>query len=97
MLTLTGRAKARLLKALRQRTMDPEKAIRVVLAPCPSTPLGFILDKQEEGDQVITAENGRKVLLLGPCVGAALVDAMIDYCETPWGTAFTLCKLGPVQ
>ena len=97
MLTVTGRAKARLVQALRQQTSDPEKAIRLVIAPCISTPLGFILDEQEEGDQVVKAEDGSKVLLLGPSVGAALDNSLIDYCETPRGTTFTLRKLGPVQ
>jgi Fe-S cluster assembly iron-binding protein IscA len=97
MLTLTGRARARLVEALRQQTTDPEKAIRLVLAPSLSQPVGFILDNQEEGDQVVKAEDGSKVLLLGPSVGAALDNSLIDYCETSMGAAFTLCKLGPVQ
>jgi Fe-S cluster assembly iron-binding protein IscA len=97
MLTVTGRAKARLVEALRQQTTDPDKAIRLVLAPSPTTPLGFILDDQEDGDQVVKAEDGSKVLLLGPSVGAALDSSMIDYCETAMGATFTLCRLGPVQ
>ena len=97
MLTVTGRAKARLVQALRQQTADPEKAIRLVLAPSPSKPLGFILDDQAEGDQVVKAEDGSKVLLMGPSVSAALDNSLIDYCETSMGAAFTLCKLGPVQ
>ncbi len=97
MLTITGRAKARLVHVLRQQTLDPGKAIRLVLAPSLSTPLGFILDEQEEGDQVVKAEDGSNVLLLGPSVGSALEDSLIDYLETPMGDAFTLCKLGPVQ
>jgi Fe-S cluster assembly iron-binding protein IscA len=97
MLTITGRAKARLAEALKEQTADPDKAIRLVLAPSVSTPLGFILDEREEGDQEVRAEDGRTVLLMGPSVGAALEDSLIDYCETPMGAAFTLCKLGPVQ
>ena len=85
MLIVTGRAKARLVQALRQQTADPEKAIRLVLAPSPSRPLGFILDDQEEGDQVVNAEDGSKVLLMGPSVGAALDNSLIDYCETSMG------------
>lgn len=97
MLTVTGRAKERLIQALSQQTTDPDKAIRLILAPCPSQPLGFILDEQEEGDQVVKADDGRKVLLLGPSVGAALEDSLIDYCETDMGAAFTVCRLGPIH
>lgn len=97
MLTVTGRARARLVQVLKQQTTDPGKAIRLVLAPSPSRALGFILDDQEEGDQVVKAEDGSKVLLLGPSVGAALDNTLIDYCETSMGAAFTLCKVGPVQ
>ncbi len=97
MLTITGRAKARLVQALKQQTTDPDKAIRLILAPCPTQPLGFILDEREEGDQVVKAEDGSNVLLLGPNVGAALSNSLIDYCETDMGAAFTLCRLGPVH
>jgi Fe-S cluster assembly iron-binding protein IscA len=97
MVTVTGRAKERLVQALRKQTKDPDKAIRLVLAPSPFTPLGFILDEQEEGDQVVRAEDGSKVLLLGPSVGAALDHSLIDYCETELGAAFTLARLGPVH
>ncbi len=97
MLTVTARAKARLLQALKQQTSDRDKAIRLVLAPCLSQPLGFILDEQEEGDQVVKAEDGRSVLLLGPKVGAALENSLIDYCDTDMGAAFTLCRLGPIH
>lgn len=97
MLTVTKRAKARLAEAIRQQTEDPNKAIRLILAPSLFSPIAFILDEQEEGDQVVKDEDGDNVLLLGPSVGAALDDSIIDYCETNMGCAFTLGKLGPVN
>lgn len=97
MLTVTKRARARLAQALRQQTEDPDKAIRLILAPSLFAPIAFILDEQEEGDQVVKDEEGENVLLLGPSVGAALEGSVIDYCETDIGCAFTLCKLGPVN
>lgn len=97
MLTVTKRAKARLLQALRQQTADPDKAIRLILAPSLFSPIGFILDEQEEADHVVRDEDGRKVLLVAPTVGAALEESVIDYCETHAGSAFTLCRFGPVN
>jgi Fe-S cluster assembly iron-binding protein IscA len=98
MLTVTKRAKARLVQARRQQTEDPNKAIRLILAPSLFSPVAFILDEQEEGDQVVRDEYGDKVLLLGPSVGATLDDSLIDYCETQSGSCtFTLVKIGPVN
>ena len=97
MLTVTRRAEARLKQTLREETVDPGKAIRLVLAPSPFTPFGFIVDEQVEGDQVVKAEDGSRVLIVGPAVGAALEDSVMDYRETHMGSAFTLAKVGPVN
>jgi Fe-S cluster assembly iron-binding protein IscA len=97
MLTVTKRAEARLKQTLREETADPDKAIRLVLAPSPFTPFGFIVDEKVEGDQVVRAEDGSNVLIVGPAVGAALEDSVVDYRETHKGSAFTLSKLGPVN
>jgi Fe-S cluster assembly iron-binding protein IscA len=97
MLTVTERARERLWKTLRQETTDPGKAIRLILAPSPASPFGFIVDDPEEGDHIIQAEDGSGVLLLGPVVRAALNDSIIDYRETCMGLAFTLSKVGPVN
>ena len=77
MLTVTGRAKARLVEALKQHTVDPDKAIRLVLAPSLSTPLGFILDEQEDGDLVVRAEDGSSAL-----------DADIEILKQAWQRTF---------
>jgi len=97
MLTVTPRAKARLKQALRQQTANPDKAIRLILAPSLFAPFGFIVDQQEEGDHVIEAEDGSKVLIVAPAVGAALDESVMDYRETSLGSAFTLSKVGPVN
>ena len=97
MLTVTERAKERLWKTLRQETTDPDKAIRLILAPSPVAPFGLIVDDPEEGDLVIQTKDGSGVLLLGPAVRAALNDSIIDYRETCMGLAFTLAKVGPVN
>ena len=73
------------------------EAIRLILAPSPVSPFGFIVDDPEEGDHIIQAEDGSGVLLLAPVVRAALNDSIIDYRETCMGLAFTLSKVGPVN
>lgn len=97
MLTVTRKARVKLRQTLRQATTDPDKGIRLVLVPSPFVPFGFVVDGQEEGDQVVESEDGSKVLIVGPAVGAALTDAVMDYSETQMGSAFTLSKVGPVN
>jgi Fe-S cluster assembly iron-binding protein IscA len=97
MLTVTRRARVKLRQTLREATTDPDKAIRLVLVPSPFMPFGFVVDGQEEGDQVVESDDGSKVLIVGPAVGAALADSIMDYCETHTGSAFTLSRVGPVN
>jgi hypothetical protein len=59
--------------------MDPDTFIRMV--PSLTTPagIGFILDKEKQGDKIIKGENGEKPLLLGKDIAAILPGMVLDY------------------
>jgi Fe-S cluster assembly iron-binding protein IscA len=95
MLTVTTTAKEKFREALQTRTTDPEIAIRIILSPSKPNKLQLVLDKEKQGDQVVTTEEGRKVLLIGSDLGSALEAVVIDYQETPEDTGFTISKPAP--
>jgi Fe-S cluster assembly iron-binding protein IscA len=95
MLTVTTTAKEKFREALQTRTTDPEIAIRIIFSPSKPTKLQLVLDKEKQGDQVVTTEEGRKVLLIGSDLGSALEAVVIDYQETPEDAGFTISKPAP--
>lgn len=95
MLTMTTTAKEKVKEALQKETTDPEIAMRVVLSPSKPDQLMLVFDKEKEGDQVVTTEEGRKVLLIGADLGPMLDKMVIDYQETPERTGFTISKPAP--
>jgi len=95
MLTVTTTAKEKFKEALQTRTTDPEIAMRIIPSPSKPNRLELVLDKEKEGDQVVEAEEGRKVLLIGADLVSALEEMVIDYQETPEGTGFTISKPAP--
>ena len=95
MLTVTTTAKEKFKEALQTRTTDPEIAMRIIPSPSKPNRLELVLDKEKEGDQVVEAEEGRKVLLIGADLVSALEEMVIDYQQTPEGTGFTISKPGP--
>jgi Fe-S cluster assembly iron-binding protein IscA len=95
MLNVTTTAKEKFREALQTKTTDPEIAIRIILSPSKPNKLQLVLDKEKQGDQVVTTEEGRKVLLIGADLGSALDATVIDYLETPEDTGFTISKPAP--
>lgn len=41
--------------------------------------IGFILDKEKQGDKIIKGENSEKLLLLGTDIAAILTGMILDY------------------
>jgi Fe-S cluster assembly iron-binding protein IscA len=95
MLTVTTTAKEKFKEALETKTTDPEIAIRIVSSPSQPNRLELVLDKEKEGDQVVEAKEGRKILLIGPDLISALEEMVVDYRETPEGARFTISKPAP--
>jgi Fe-S cluster assembly iron-binding protein IscA len=90
MLTVTEIAKEKLEEYLQSKTDDPEMAIR--LATSPSGPMRFtlVLDKEKKGDRVVESKGGVKVLLIRPGLVSEIEGLVVDYQETPRGSAFTI-------
>ena len=65
MLTVTALAAGKLKEAIQAETTDHEVCIRIVPSPSMPNELVMILDKENDGDQVVESE-GVKILLLGP-------------------------------
>lgn len=92
MLTVTAKAKEKLLEALQRQTTDPGVALRIVPSASVPNRLDLVLDKEREGDEVTEGEDGVKLLLLGPELAPVLDGLIIDYQETPEGEGFTISK-----
>ena len=90
MLTVTEIAEEKLKEHLQTKTDDPEIAIRLVASHSESARLSLVLDKEQKGDKVVESKTGRKVLLISPDLASELKDLVIDYQETPQGSAFTI-------
>jgi len=97
MVTVSGKARQKLLEALREQNRDPDKALRLVLAPSMEYPMGFIVDDQEETDRTVESDEGEKILLVGPAVAAALSGLCLDYEDSAVGEGFTFTRLEPVN
>jgi len=97
MLTLTQRAREKLREAIQTRTENPAKGMRLCMTPTGFAPLDFVLDEEREGDQVVTGEDGCKVLIVGPMLAEALREMVIDCRGTPAGSMFTIAKKAPVN
>ncbi len=97
MVTVSGKARRKLLETLREQNRDPEKALRLVLAPSMEHPLGFILDHPEEADRTVESDEGIKILIVGPAVAAALRGVLIDYEHSAMGEGFTFTRVEPVN
>ena len=82
MLTVTEGAKQLLKETLLAHTDDPEIGLRLSLkAP---GQLGIVLDREEEGDQVVEHE-GAKVLLVAPELAPVVDGGTLDVQDTADG------------
>jgi hypothetical protein len=97
MLTITQKAGKKLLEAVSTRTRDPRKVLRLCMTPSGLGPFDLIPDVEGAGDQVITSEDGKKVLLVGSRLAEALDYMVIDCRKTPVGFVFTILQSDPVN
>jgi len=97
MLTITARAGKKLAEAATTRAGTPGKLMRLCMTPSGFGPLDLFLDEAGEGDLVVTSQDGRKVLLVGPLLADALDGMVMDCRNTPAGLVFTLVLSDPVN
>jgi Fe-S cluster assembly iron-binding protein IscA len=89
MVTVTEQAAQELRTILSDTATKPEQTLRLVMRP--GGGLGLGLDQEREGDQVVTAE-GEKVLVLAPSVAETLADATITTQETEEGRKLVISR-----
>jgi len=87
MVTVTDQAAQVLRGTLAQARTEPSQTLRLVFRSEGGFGLG--LDQKREGDEVVTA-NGEKILLVAPDVAEALGEATIDMQETEQGRALVI-------
>ncbi|MBN1363786.1 MAG: hypothetical protein JW976_03180 [Syntrophaceae bacterium] len=98
MLIVTTLAKEKLKKALlEEQETDPEVIFRIT--PVHSMPdrLGIALDKENKDDQVVTCEEGTKVLLVESHLAHELEGMVLDYIITSQGEGFKISKRSPID
>jgi Fe-S cluster assembly iron-binding protein IscA len=89
MVILTDQAAQVLRATLDETRTEPGQALRLLLRPGGGFGLG--VDQEREGDQVVTAE-GEKILLMTPDIAEALGEATIDAPETEEGRKLVISR-----
>jgi Fe-S cluster assembly iron-binding protein IscA len=92
MLSVTFSAKEKLKANLQNEKKDEESLMRLGRSSTDPQQLGFLLDKEKEGDQVIMDNDGERLLLIGQDVAPVVDGLVLDYRETTQGTAFTIAR-----
>jgi Fe-S cluster assembly iron-binding protein IscA len=92
MLSVTSLAKEKMKYALQAESKDEESLIRITRSSDPPHELGFLIDTEKEGDQVIYDNEGEKLLLIGEDIGPVLVGLVLDYRDTGQGMRFTITQ-----
>ena len=90
MLSVTDAAKEKLKDDLQGEKESEETLIRIAPSSGDPQQLGFFLDTEKEGDQIISDNEGLNLLLIGKNMAAVLSEAILDYGETDQGMKFTL-------
>jgi Fe-S cluster assembly iron-binding protein IscA len=92
MLSVTSLAKEKMKQALQTEKEDEESLIRITRSSDPPQALGFLIDTEKEGDQVIRDNEGEKLLLIGEEIGPTLVGLVLDYRDTGQGMRFIITQ-----
>ena len=93
-LTVTALAGRKIKEAIQAKMTDPEMSFRLIPYPSKPNQWKMVLDKEEEGDQIVESE-GVKILLLSPEVVPMLEGMVIDCQETSQGGGLTISKIAP--
>ena len=93
MLIVTPRAKVKLRRDLNKARDSRFSYARIIYSTSNPARIGFALDDEREDDQVITDNEGEKLLLIGSDMVQFLNDIIIDYCENPDKRSFLIMKV----
>jgi Fe-S cluster assembly iron-binding protein IscA len=89
MVTVTDQAAEVLRATLDEARTEPGQALRLLLRPGGGFGLG--IDQEREGDQVVTAD-GEKILLMTPDIAEAVGEAMLDTQNTEEGPKLVISR-----
>jgi len=89
MVILTDQAAQVLRATLDETRTEPGQALRLLLRPGGGFGLG--VDQEREGDQVVTAD-GEKILLMTPNMAEAVDDVTIDTKNTEEGPKLVISR-----
>jgi Fe-S cluster assembly iron-binding protein IscA len=89
MFSATFSAKKKLKDILEREKQNEETLIRIAPSSEDQQQLGFFLDTEKEGDQVVLDHEGLKLLLIGQNVSPVLGERTLDYREMGEGMRFT--------
>jgi Fe-S cluster assembly iron-binding protein IscA len=89
LLTVTERAKDKLMMTLLENTVDKEEGLRLKMKS--PGQLGLVLDKESPDDNTIEHE-GLKLLIVGHELGKLLQGVTLDVRDTPDGPRLTILK-----
>jgi Fe-S cluster assembly iron-binding protein IscA len=92
MLSVTSLAKEKMRHALQAKQEDEDSLIRITRSSDPPHALGFLIDTEKEGDEVIRDSEGEKLLLIGEEIGPTLAGLVLDYRDTDQGMRFTITQ-----
>lgn len=92
MISITSLAKDKMRAALQAEKKDETSLIRLARSSDDPQKLGFLFDKEKEGDQVIRDNKGEKLLLIGEDIGPTLVGLVLDYRDSGQGMRFTITQ-----
>ena len=90
MISVTPLAKDKMKTALQARKDDETTLIRLARSSDDPQKLGFTLDTEKRGDQVIRDNKGEKLLLIGEDIGPTLVGLVLDYRYSGQRMCFTI-------
>ena len=89
MISVTDSAKKHLKGALLAHSDDPDISLRLVAKP--GGQLGFVLDRETKGDQVVE-HKGTKVLLVGQELAPVVTGLILDVRDTAEGSELFLSR-----
>jgi Fe-S cluster assembly iron-binding protein IscA len=92
MLSATSSAKEKLREDLYEARQNEETLLRITPSSNAPQELGFLLDVEKEGDQVITDNDGEKLLLIGEEIAHILSGSVLDYGDTGEGLRFSITQ-----
>ena len=93
MLTVTEAALNRFRSTLNGFAPDSRALVRMVPSPEDDNKLEFILEEEQEGDQIVETQDGKRVLAVEQELAQKLEGMILDYHDKPEGKGFAVYRI----